>query len=191
MENQENQISTVVKNSNVSTQLANDLESGFAPLLAQAKGWAARAGEIMITDASQVNDMELARNYRLELKKIRCETETRRKAKKAEYVSVGKAIDGVSNIIKALIVPIEAELFEKENYAVNLENARLNKLAIDRAEQLRKFNVDPEAYNLRVMTDEVFNTQIEMAEKNFKAAEKEEIKRQAAEDKKKSARKIV
>lgn len=170
----------------VDKDTALDLKNQFSGLFSQAADWTKKAKEIKVTGAEQVDDMKLARTARLELKNIRVESEKRRKSMKAESLRKGKAIDGMANIIKFLIVPVEEHLKEQEEFAVRVEAEALADLIEDRAAQLAVYEVDTEHYNLDKMSEAGFTGLLEatkVAWDRKKAGEKRAEEERIAADK--------
>lgn len=96
---------------------AQALLSQFSSFLEEAGKWEADAKAIVVTDESQADLMKRARTARLALKSIRVNVENTRKSLKENIVREGKAIDGISNAIKALIEPLEDHLQDQEEFA--------------------------------------------------------------------------
>lgn len=120
-----------------------------------------------------------ARTLRLAIAKIRIGAEKVRKEQKEEYLRAGKAIDGVSNILKYAIVDKEEKLEAIENHFQRMEAERLQKIVEERRQLLSQV-VDPLGYDLANMTDEVFTIFL-----NGKKAEKlafEEAEKKAKAD---------
>ena len=122
----------------------------------QAKEWEEKARNIVITDENQVELMKEARVARLALKDIRCDAEKTRKESKEDYLRVGKAIDGVANIIKALIIPIEEHLEKQEKFVENLQEEKKQKIAEERMIQLSQYTEDVYIHNLKEMSEAGF-----------------------------------
>ena len=181
-----NQLITIIKENGLNQEnKINDLMAGFAGQFKVAKEIASGSGDIVVTDESQVELMEDARNKRLELRRVRINVENTRKELKAESIREGKAIDGIANIIKALIVPAEKHLEKQEKYAEVKEKERLEKSYSERVERLSKYVGDVSFYNLKEMSDDVFEKLLEGCKKGYEAqvrAEKQiEIERIAKE----------
>lgn len=150
------QILAVAVQSGLELESAQSLQAAFAPMFAQAEDWRKKVETINITDASQVREMKLARETRLALREIRIHAEHTRKKLKEDSVRKGKAIDGVANVLKFLIEPLEARLLEQEQFAERQEAARKMKLKVDREEQLKPFGVDTTFYALADMPEDAF-----------------------------------
>jgi hypothetical protein len=153
------------------------LRASFDTLFAQAEEWTARARGIRVTALDQKREMKLARESRLALRDIRVKAEHTRKRLKEDSTRRGKAIDGMANIIKALIEPIEIHLLEQETFAERHEAARKDALRSAREEALRALGTDPRAYaNLGETSEETWAVTLDTA----KAAHEQRI--QAAKD---------
>jgi len=98
-----------------------------------------------------------AKRLRIDIGKVRIETEKVRKEQKEEYLRAGKAIDGVSNILKWAVTDKENRLKEIEDYFEIQEQERLEKLQSDRAAKLSKYVEDADERNLASMDDDVWN----------------------------------
>lgn len=111
---------------------AQELREAFTEMFNQADEWAAKAALINVTSIEQTREMKLARESRLALKDIRVQAEKTRKRLKEHSLRTGKAIDGIANVMKALIVPIEERLQEHEDFAKRAEEARVSALRNER-----------------------------------------------------------
>ena len=174
---EENQLVEVVSDNQLSTELSSDLLGSFGGLIDEAKKIVLDSKKIIITNDSQVDNMKQARKNRLALVNIRGRTEKIRVSGKAHIVREGKAIDGASNIIKALTIPEEKELLEKENYVVNKKKKALEELEQKRSAELEAVEFDPSSFNLQIMSEETYQQQLKMATDYFnklKLEEKEE-----------------
>lgn len=160
--------------SGLSVEKHNALASQFNPLAENIGELIATAKSIVIRDASDVESMSLARKTRLELKAIRVETERTRKSLKESAVREGKAIDGMANIIKFMIVPAEEELREKEEFVARQEAKRIADLAEKRRSQLVVFGINCECFNLGNMADEAFDELLSTSKAGFEAKKKAE-----------------
>ncbi len=91
----------------------------FAEIEEKAKDWDARAHAIIVTDVDQTEDMQTAREQRLELRAKRIEIEKTRKAMKQSALNEGRAIDSIAKYLTELITPTESYLADQEHYAEN------------------------------------------------------------------------
>lgn len=126
-----------------------------------------------------------AKRLRIDIGKIRIETERARKSEKEEYLRAGKAIDGVSNILKWAVVDKENKLKEIEDYFETQERIRLEELQKERAGKLSKYVEDADERNLSGMDEDVCQAFFAIKKKEYDdqmAAEKQaEIDRIAKE----------
>ena len=150
----DNALTIQIRESNVEKETALSLLNEFTPFFKQAEEWKKKAKSIIITDASQVEEMGRAREARLVLKNIRVDVEKKRRAMKEESLRKGKAIDGIANIIKFLIVPIETYLQEQEDFVKFQEEKRKAKLQDKRESELSQYDIDTQYYNLGEMPEE-------------------------------------
>lgn len=111
---------------------------------------------IVVTDESQVDLIDLARQKRLQLKKTRTEVEHKRKELKADYLKAGKAIDSVARFVKDIIEPAEEYLEKQEKFAEIKAAEAAAKVRADRLEQLAPYAVDVSLYNIDAMDDSQF-----------------------------------
>jgi len=162
------------------------LRSAFETMFAQADEWCARARSIKVTSEDDKRGMKFARESRLALREIRVNADKERKRLKEDSVRRGKAIDGIANVLKALIEPIEAHLLEQETFAERAEEARRDALRDARTTALLAYGADPSAFvNLGAMAEETWTLTIENAraahEAKIEAARQAELVRLEAE----------
>ena len=129
-----------------------------------------------------------AKRLRIDIGKVRIETEKIRKEQKEEYLRAGKAIDGVSNILKWAITDKENRLKEIEDYFEIQEQKRLDLLQSERAEKLSPYLDDAHERNLSGMEEDVWNAYFDSKKKEHedrlaaeKKAEKDRIAKEKAE----------
>lgn len=106
-----------------------------------------------------------ARRLRLDISKVRIETEKARKQQKEEYLIAGRAVDGVANVLKFGVSKIEAELKDIEEHFERIEAARLNALQSDRAAALAPY-ADPTGRDLSGMPDDVWEAYLSTKRKD-------------------------
>lgn len=130
----ENQLQVIVKESGLDATKAQFILDNFQNYFALASEWEAKAKTIVVTSGDQKDDMKLAREGRLELREKRIAVEKSRKDLKEQCLREGKAIDGIANILKALIVPIEEYLEQQERFVEIQEEkkAEARRLEIER-----------------------------------------------------------
>lgn len=168
----------VVQSTGVEVATQKDLLGLFTPFFNQARQWSDKAGQLVITDVSQVDEMKLARQSRLALKEIRINVERARKQAKEDSLRRGRAIDGLANFLKFLIEPIETHLLEQETFAERKEAARLAAIKSERETALQGYGVDPSFFNLVEMPDNQYAMLLEnsrVAHETKVAAEQKRI----------------
>lgn len=117
----EDQLQMIVSGSGLEKTKADMILEKFQDYFAMASEWEAKARTIIVTNEDQEVDMKMARTGRLFLREKRIAIENARKELKEQALREGKAIDGIANVLKALIVPIE-EYLEKQEKFVELRD---------------------------------------------------------------------
>src|SRR3990167_460476 len=112
----ENQLAVIVRESQLEPTKAKYILEKFTEYFDMADEWTIKAKVIVVTKPEQKAEMEMARTGRLFLKEKRVAVEKARKELKEQALREGKAIDGIANVLKALIVPIEEYLEQQERF---------------------------------------------------------------------------
>jgi hypothetical protein len=179
---------TIVEENGLEKTQGQFILDSFTGFIKQATEWEVKAKSIVIKDVSQIEEMAKAREARLALKGIRVEAENTRKSLKEKALREGKAIDGVANVIKALIVPLEEYLEAQEKFAENIEKERKDKINAEREMKLQKYVEDVSLYNFKEMSDEAFEKLLhgvkvawEAEQEVIKKAEQERIENEKKE----------
>lgn len=174
-----------IDQNNLEPEARKNLLEQFQPFFEQAQEWDTKAKALVVTKVEQIAEMKQAREARLILKDIRVNVEKTRKTLKEDSLRTGKAIDGIANVIKFLIEPIEEHLEKQEKFAERAEEGRKQRLKAERTDMLSWFDVTPEFYDLGNMPDATFNTLLENSKLAFHAkkaaADKAEADRIEAE----------
>jgi len=160
------------------------LAGEFNPILEGANALIAESRAITVKGVSDVAGMRKARAARLKLKDIRVAVEKKRKELKEASLREGKAIDGMANIAKFVIVPAEESLQEKEDFVKREQEKVVAAMVEDRTGKLMAFEVDCQHFDLAGMTEEAFAALLstsEMGHKAKKQAEEQERQRIEAE----------
>lgn len=141
------------------------------------------AETLVVTDASQVAEMKLARATRLTLKDLRVSIEKKRKELGEAYLRKTQRINADAKTLKDLIEPLEERLLEQEKFAERAEEKRKAELKATREAILKPFGVDTILYPLSDMPEEEFQklaTGLKAAhEAELEAERKAEEERQA------------
>jgi len=130
----ENKLITIVEQSGLEKTKSDYILENFKNYFSIASEWEKRAKDIIVTDESQKEIMAIARVGRLALREKRINLEKERKKLKEQALREGKAIDGIANVLKALIVPIESYLDKQENF-VKYKKEEEERLLIIEAEK--------------------------------------------------------
>jgi len=184
-----NKLAVIVQKSGLDKPKAQVLLDNFSDYFQIASEWEKKAKAIIVTDASQTAEMQMARAGRLFLREKRIHIERTRKQLKEQALREGKAIDGIANVLKALIVPIEEHLEKQEKFveiraAEEAEQARLE--AERKAELERKAKEEAERKEReRIrLENERLKKEAEARERKIQAERKKaEAARKAAEEK--------
>lgn len=113
----DNRLKELVVQSDLDNTKAAVLLENFEGYFKMAAEWEVKAKAIVVTRVDQKAEMQMARTGRLFLREKRIAIENTRKKLKEQALREGKAIDGIANVLKALIVPIEEYLDSQEKYA--------------------------------------------------------------------------
>ena len=186
--NTETSIIQVLESSGLEKSQAKSVMQGFNDFFEEVKKHELRAKSILVTDASQVKEIKEAREIRLELKNIRVNAEKVRVERKEFLLRGGKAIDGIANVLKALIIPLEEHLDKQEHFAERMEEERKERVNAERMLSLQPYVLDITVYNLKDMTDGAFEVLLKTSKTAFEAikdaekkAEEERIAKEKAD----------
>lgn len=141
----------------------------FLPLLAQVEGWKGKALALVVTDATQLTEMQQAREARLAIREYRLQTERVRVSLKEDSLQKGRAIDGLANLIKGVIAPIESHLQAQEDFAKIAEAKRKEENKVKREQLLQPLGVTVEFFNLADMDEPTFAALLEQSQAAKKA----------------------
>lgn len=181
-----------IKQYELSENKASQLESTFLPMLDMLKPMEEDFNSI-VADAENGIDEEItarAKRLRLDIGKVRIETEKKRKAEKNESLRLGKAIDGIANVVKYAVSSKEEKLKEIETHLERIEAERLKRLGDERLDLVSKY-IDTELMvgtKLAEMDQDVFEAYLLTKKTAFESAIAEEKARAEAEEKAKLER---
>lgn len=142
-------------------------------------------GAIRVTSVDQREDMLMAKEQRLALKRARTTVENKRKELKEESLKTGRAIDAVAKFVKTTIEPAEKYLETQEKFAELRAAAQLAERLAARTAAVSKFT-DPAVYNLHDMAEEVFQDLLIKLDRD--AAAQAEADRKALEEQEAAAK---
>lgn len=175
-----NELAVVVSESAVDTEIQQMLIERFTPFLEQASDWKQKAESLVVTDISQTREMKMAREARLALREIRLAADKTRKELKEDSLRYGRAVQGVYNVIEAVISPIEKHLEEQEKFKELYELKQREALRIEREElskQYREFMIAN--INLGEITQEDFERLLHGAKLQKEAVIQAKLKAEA------------
>lgn len=166
-----NPVETLIKQNGLEVETAKSLHDSFMPFFEQAEDWKKKAESIVVTSIEQTREMQMARQARLALKDIRVDVEKTRIRLKEDIVRKGKAIDGIANVIKYLIEPIEGHLKQQEDFIKVQESKRIAELKEERTKLIQPFLQDCETdtsyYDLGNMPEQTFNNLLKTLELGY------------------------
>jgi len=151
-----NELVVIAEKSGLEKNKIETLVGSFDKYFQEAKAIVAENKNIVVNDEKDTVGMEQARSARLALQKVRVAAEKTRVALKESSRREGLAIDGINNVLKALIVPVENHLKIQEKYAEFIAEERANKIYEERVNELSKYVEDVCIYSLKHMSEDVF-----------------------------------
>lgn len=174
-----NQLQVIVKEAGLAPTKAKYILERFQDYFEIASEWEIKAKAIKVTNASQTGDMAMARKGRLFLKEQRCVIETTRKELKEEALREGRAIDGIANVLKALIVPIEDYLDRQERFVEIQEEEKREAMRLEvekriEEERIAKEKADAEALEKARLENEKLRAEVIEREKKAQAERKKQ-----------------
>jgi hypothetical protein len=154
-----NQMMAVNEKENVEPETSLSIQKNFVDYFNMVDEFARKAGMIKVTDASQKTDMQMARVLRLALRDIRIKADKKRKELKEDSLRYGKAVQGVYNVLEYMIIPIEKNLEEQENFIEIQAEKMRTELRQKRAEESAcVFEYMPIGIDLGGMTEEEYTS---------------------------------
>lgn len=138
---------------------ADQIRQTFEPMVELLNSFDERFNNVIQSSEEKI-DVDLiadAKRLRLDIAKVRIETDKLRKEKKEAYLRAGKAIDGVSNILKWAVSEKEDKLKAIENHFEEQERLRREALQKERVDKLIPYVSNAEEINLADMESDVFD----------------------------------
>jgi len=180
VELEDNQLTLIVRESGLVEAKAKILLDNFSNYFEIAADWEKKAKMIIVTDPTQMAEMQMARTGRLFLREKRIAIEKTRKQLKEQSLREGKAIDGIANVLKALIVPIEEYLERQEKFveirmAKEAEKKRIEAEKKAEEERIAKEKAETEERERIRKENEQLRKEAERAEMERKKREAEHI----------------
>lgn len=150
------ELAVIVSENRLAPEAAQSLQASFSPLFAEARSVIEKSREITVTDASQKLEIKLAREFRLELRRIRTTGDKLRRELKDESLRRGRAIDGFQNILLHLTAEEEERLDAQEKFVERQEAQRKAQLKASREAALAPYGLDTSFLQLGDMPDDTF-----------------------------------
>jgi hypothetical protein len=168
------------------------IDSKFKEYEDIANEWNKKAYEIVVTDDSQVDLIQKAREGRLLLKAKRVEIEKTRKRLKEQSLLEGRFIDSLAKRLFAIIEPAEEHLELQEKHTEIKEQLRKSKLKAERLELLNPYLhfLDLTQFDLSTMSDVAFNTILNGAKVSLENFEKAQEKIRLEQEEKERINKV-
>lgn len=161
------------------------IKNKFEEYLAKFNEWKTKIKDLKVDSVEDTENMELAKQARLALVKVRTSSKKIKDELKADILKEGKIIDTVYKFIEENIKPLEADLLQKEKFIEIQEEKRLDKLEAERKLELSQYT-DVSIYNLRELDEEKYQTLLSVSISNHEnkvKLEKLETEKKEAEDK--------
>jgi len=192
----ENQLQKLVSESGLETAKAQYILEKFQSYFEIAADWEEKAKTLVVTNETQIAEMQMARTGRLFLRDKRIAVEKARKKLKEQALREGKAIDGIANVLKALIIPIENYLEQQEKYVEIREakKAEQKRLEVERRieeERIAEEKAEAEERERIRLENESLKAEVIEQEKRAKKEREEQAQVLAAQKAKAEAEKRI
>jgi len=208
----ESQVEVIARKSGLEKSKAQQILDKFKGFFQIAADWEERIKVIQVTDASQVEDMKLARTARLVLKETRIAAEATRYNLKENHLREGQVIDGIAKTLKGLLIPMETHLKNQEDFIKIQEEKKVEahrisvekrmeeeRLALEKAtmekeeaERQDRIRIQKEELDRKEAENERLRKEAEVLQKRMLAERKEaQDKRNALAVKEKKKREAV
>lgn len=197
-ENKNNELVKIIQTSGLEEKTSEYIKEKFMPFFEQANEWREKALALNVTDENQLAEMEQAREARIFLKNLRVNADKMRKALKEDSLRYGKAVQGIYNVIEALITPTEEHLDKQEKFIEIQAQKRKAELKATREKELAPYSeFVPLGIDLANMDEHGFGTflngvklQLEAKVAAEKKAEEDRIAREKSEAEEKEKQRL-
>lgn len=180
----ENNLEVMIRDSGLDKTKSEILLENFSSYFQIAADWEERAKNLIVTNEDQKAEMEMARVGRLFLAQKRFLIEKTRKQLKEQCLREGKAIDGIANVLKALIIPIEKHLEAQEKFV---------EIKAKEKEELIRLEVEKRMEDERIATEQAEAQKVidDLAVKEKERIRLKKENEKLAKEKAKTEKKIV
>lgn len=165
----ENKLELLVRDSGLVPAKAQFILERFQDYFKIAAEWEVKARAVVVRDEHDRTSMDMARVGRLFLREKRVAIEKARKELKEQALREGKAIDGIANVLKALIEPIEEYLDQQEHFIEIKAAAEAEAKRIEDERRMEEERIAKE----KAITEENERIRVENERLRKEAAEKE------------------
>lgn len=176
----ENKLALVLQENKLDPTETLDEQKIFSPFFEQVDKMKEACNAIVITSVEQVDDMVLAREYRLALQKIRTSGAKEKDRLKEIPLRKCQAIDALNRYLVSEVKPLEAHLQEQEDFIENAKKKIADELEANRKQELDKYEGSYEFINLREMPEDNYQTLLNQTKDTYKLKkDKEEAEEKA------------
>lgn len=154
---------------------ATKIESAFTPMVIEREALS-KVYETIINSEISPELCKEAGECRKKLVKVRTGIDRIHKAEKQFYLSGGRFVDAWKNKNVVAIDQMEITLEGIENHYKRIEEERLNNLKLEREEKLKEFGTDTSFVDLRLMTEDQFQSFYNANKLQFETKKAEEEK---------------
>jgi len=134
----------IIKESKLEKTKADYILEKFKDYFSIASEWEKKAKTIKVVNENQIADMKMARIGRLELRQKRIDVENSRKKLKEDCIREGKTIEGIANVLKGLIIPIEKYLDNQEHFIENKQKAEAELKKLEHIKEIEAEKIEME-----------------------------------------------
>lgn len=157
-----NELVLLLKENNISEEMALQVSPAFKELFDQAVEWNKKAKEYLSDpNLSEEEKAKEARKARLALVKVRTGIEKKRKVLNEDDQQKISYRNSAAKIVTNLVTPTEALLEEVEKKQEREEQEKKDKIKNERLEKISFYNVDCTFFDLANMPEEAFQTLLE------------------------------
>jgi hypothetical protein len=166
----------IVESSGLEKTKANQILEKFQGYFKIASHWESVAKTIVVSSPDQKAEMKMAREGRLELRQKRIDVEKMRRELKEQSLREGKAIDGIANVLKGLIEPIEEYLDQQERFVEIREEKMKAERETKRIAEMESIGLDTAFYDVKDMPEENYQSLVKATRKDNEARVKSQQK---------------
>lgn len=164
---------------------AIEIQNAFSPVIAEKEALTELYKPFLTAEITP-ELCTAAKELRLKLVKVRTSTNKIHKVEKAFFWAAGKFVDAWKNKNTVAVELMESELYEIENYYINIEKEKQQQKKAERLDILVIYDITEVPSNLGEMTDSAWYFYEKGIKEDYKqkiAAEKAEKEKRAAEEK--------